>query len=168
MSCAGYVSYANQPGCSGAHVFNHVGHPWLSQYWVRRVNEQAYGGTTPDVGYGGHDEDQGQMGAISALMSLGLFSVRGTCSPDPIYEITSPVFDEVRIRLDDRYYPGGEFTIETQDNSRENLYIQRAALNGRPLETCWFHHRDFAAGGRLELWLGPKPNEKWGKSPGVE
>ena len=59
----GYVSYANQPGCSNAHVFNHAGQPWLSQYWVRRVNEQAYGATTPDEGYGGHDEDQGQMSA---------------------------------------------------------------------------------------------------------
>ena len=58
----GYVSYANQPGCSNAHVFNYLGKPWLSQYWVRKVNEQAYGAITPDAGYGGHDEDQGQMG----------------------------------------------------------------------------------------------------------
>lgn len=43
----GYVSYANQPGCSNAHVFSWGGKPWLTQYWVRRVNEQAYGGTTP-------------------------------------------------------------------------------------------------------------------------
>ena len=49
----GYVSYANQPGCSNAHVFNYAGKPWLSQYWVRRVNEQAYGAITPDKGYGG-------------------------------------------------------------------------------------------------------------------
>ena len=28
----GKVSYANPPGCSNAHVFSHVGHPWLSQY----------------------------------------------------------------------------------------------------------------------------------------
>ncbi len=69
----GYVSYANQPGCSNAHVFNHAGKPWLSQYWVRRVKEQAYGGITPDLGYGGHDEDQGQMGGVSALMAIGLF-----------------------------------------------------------------------------------------------
>jgi len=39
----GYVSYGNQPDCSNAHVFNHVGFPWLSQYWVRRVSRQAYG-----------------------------------------------------------------------------------------------------------------------------
>ncbi len=161
----GYVSYANQPGCSNAHVFSWGGQPWLTQYWVRRVNEQAYGATTPDRGYGGHDEDQGQMGGVSALMSMGLFSVRGTAAADPVYEITSPVFDEVRITLDKRYYPADRsdtFTIRTYGNSPENVYIQRARLNGRELKRFWFPHEEFARGGRLELWLGPEPNKKWG------
>lgn len=96
----GYVSYANQPGCSNAHVFNYAGKPWLSQYWVRKVNEQAYGAITPDKGYGGHDEDQGQMGGVSALMSMGIFSLRGTACINLVYEITSPVFDEITISLD--------------------------------------------------------------------
>ena len=161
----GYVSYANQPGCSNAHVFNHAGHPWLSQYWVRRVSRQAYGGTNPNVGYGGHDEDQGQMGGVSALMKLGLFSLRGTCSKEPIYEITAPEFDEVTIQLDPRYYSGKMFRIKTYNNSAENYYIQRARLNGKTLDNCWLYHRDFARGGILELWLGPVPNKAWGKSP---
>jgi len=160
---SGYVSYANQPGCSNAHVFNYAGKPWLSQYWVRRVNEQAYGGITPDKGYGGHDEDQGQMGGVSALMSLGLFSLRGTTSTDPVYEITSPVFDEVTIHLDPEYYPGNSFVIKTYNNSQENCYIQKAELNGTALERFWISHSDFARGGTLELWLGPKANEKWGQ-----
>ena len=162
---AGKVSYANQPGCSNAHVFNHAGFPWLSQYWVRRVSRQAYGGTNPNIGYGGHDEDQGQMGGVSALMKLGLFSLRGTCSKDPVYEITAPEFDEITIRLDPRYYPGKEFKIITHNNTVGNCYIQKAELNGKPLSNCWFYHREFAQGGLLELWLGPEPNKNWGKSP---
>src|SRR5210317_748482 len=130
----GYVSYGNQPGCSNAHVFNHVGFPWLSQYWVRRVSKQAYGGTNPNIGYGGHDEDQGQMGGVSALMKLGLFSLRGTCSKQPVYEITAPEFDEITIALDPRYYSGKELKIQTHDNSKENCYIQKAKLNGKPLD----------------------------------
>lgn len=161
----GYVSYANQPGCSNAHVFNHVNHPWLSQYWVRRVSRQAYGGTNPNVGYGGHDEDQGQMGGVSALMKLGLFSLRGTCSKEPVYEITTPEFDEITIQLDKSYYPGKTFKIKTHGNAPENCYIQRARLNGKPLENAWFLHRDFAQGGVLELWLGSEPNRQWGTSP---
>jgi len=161
----GYVSYANQPGCSNAHVFNHAGYPWLSQYWVRRVSRQAYGGTNPNTGYGGHDEDQGQMGGVSALMKIGLFSLRGTCSKRPIYEITSPEFDEITINLDSRYYSGEKFRIKTYNNLPENCYIQKARLNGKPLDNCWFAHKDLAKGGLLELWLGPEPNKTWGKTP---
>ena len=161
----GHVSYANQPGCSNAHVFNHADHPWLSQYWVRRVSQQAYGGTNPNIGYGGHDEDQGQMGGVSALMKLGLFSLRGTCSKEPVYEITTPEFDEITIKLDPRYYSGEAFRIKTHNNLKANCYIQKAELNGKALTNCWFYHKDFAKGGLLELWLGPEPNKEWGKSP---
>ncbi len=159
---SGYVSYANQPGCSNAHVFNYARKPWLSQYWVRRVNKQAYGAITPDKGYGGHDEDQGQMGGVSALMSIGLFSLRGTTASDPVYEITSPVFDEITIQLNPVYYSGKKFVIKSYNNSNENCYIQKAALNGQALNNFWFKHSDLAAGGLLELWLGPKPNKNWG------
>lgn len=158
----GYVSYANQPGCGAAHLFNYAGQPWLSQYWVRQVNEHTYGGTTPYTGYGAHDEDQGQMGAVSALMSLGLFQERGGCDLNPIYEITAPVFDEITIHLDPKFYSGKTFRIVTSNNTPENVYIQSARLNGEPLENCWFYHRDFAKGGLLELELGPEPNKEWG------
>lgn len=159
---SGYVSYANQPGCSNAHVFSYANAPWMTQYWVRRVNEQAYGGITPDLGWGGHDEDQGQMGGVSALMSIGLFNIVGTESPKPYYEITAPVFDKVTIKLDNNYYSGKEFVIRTYNNSKENCYIQKAKLNGKKLNNFWFYHEDFAKGGELEIWLGDKPNKKWG------
>lgn len=158
----GYISYANQPGCSNAHVFNYAGKPWLTQYWVRRVKDQAYGGTTPDLGYGGHDEDQGQMGGVSALMAIGLFSLNGNTSVDPTYDITSPVFDKITIQLDPRYYTGKEFTITVHNNAKENAYIQKASLNGKPYNKFWFPHSEFAKGGSLELWLDQQPNKSWG------
>lgn len=158
----GYVSYANQPGCSNAHVFNYAGRPDLSQYWVRKVKEQAYGAITPDKGYGGHDEDQGQMGGVSALMAIGLFSINGNCAINPVYDITSPVFDEVAIKLNPNYYPGKEFIIRTHDNSDKNFYIQKASLNGKVHNEFTFSHADFIRGGKLDLWLGGKPNYKWG------
>lgn len=71
----GYVSYGNQPGLQAAHLFNYVGYPWLTQKWVRRVKQQTYGSISTTDGYGHHDEDQGQMGAMSALMAIG--PVRG-------------------------------------------------------------------------------------------
>ena len=158
----GTVSYANQPACSDAHVFSYGGQPWRTQYWVRRVQEQAYGAVTPDRGYGGHDEDQGQMGGVSALMAIGLFSVTGNESPEPYYDITAPIFDEVRIRLSPDYYEGKEFVIRTHGCSRDNCYIQRARLDGEEWTWSQFSHEQFARGGELELWLGPEPNPEWG------
>ncbi|WP_242201999.1 GH92 family glycosyl hydrolase [Aestuariivivens insulae] len=159
---SGHISYANQPGCSNAHVFSYANAPWLTQYWVRQVNEKAYGGTTPDLGWGGHDEDQGQMGGVSALMSIGLFNIVGTESQRPYYEITAPVFDEITITLDKKYYQGDEFVIKTYNNSKTNCYIQKVKLNGEVLDNFWFYHEDFANGGHLEIWLGDKPNKNWG------
>ena len=159
----GYVSYANQPGCSNAHIFAYGGKPWLTQYWVRQVKERAYGGITPDKGYGGHDEDEGQMGGISALMALGLFSVTGTESDTPYYDITSPIFDKITIKLNGDYYEGSTFTITTHNNSAENCYIQRAQLNDLEWNYAQFNHADFTKGGKLELWLGNEPNKSWGK-----
>ncbi len=158
----GYISYANQPGCSNAHVFNYAGKPWLTQYWVREVREKAYSGITPDEGYGGHDEDQGQMGGVSALMAIGLFNLQGNESVIPVYDISSPIFDEVSIKLDTAYYTGKQFVIKTYNNSKQNCYIQQAKLNGRPLNNFWFTHEEYSRGGILELWLGPHPNKNWG------
>lgn len=153
----GYVSYANQPGLSTAHVFAHAGHPELTQYWVRRVRRQAYGATTPDLGYGGHDEDQGQMGSLSALMSIGLFALDGCSGRNPAYDITSPLFDEVTVHLNGDYYPGGTFRIVTHNNSESNCYISRATFNGAALSGFRLPHTDFARGGVVELWMTDKP-----------
>ncbi|HEX5996792.1 MAG TPA: glycoside hydrolase domain-containing protein [Jiangellales bacterium] len=158
----GYVSYGNQPGLQVAHLFNYVGYPWLTQYWVRQVKEKTFGSISSTDGYGHHDEDQGQMGAISALMAIGLFEVTGAGAQRPVYDITSPIFDEVTIKLNQDYYRGDEFRIVTHNNSAENAYIQRAQLDGKRLDNAWFHHDQLADGGTLELWMGSQPNKSWG------
>lgn len=158
----GYVSYANQPGLSTAHVFSHAGKPWLTQYWVRRVNEQAYGDINPYRGYGGHDEDQGQMSGVSALMSIGLFSINGGSVRNPYYEITSPVFDAVTIKLHPEYYKGETFRIIAHNVSDSNCYIKEAKLNGVPYSDFRLPHNQFANGGTLELWLSPEADYSWG------
>ena len=134
----------------------------MSQYWVRRVKEQAHGAITPDKGYGGHDEDQGQMGGVGVLMAIGLFGLDGGSGQHPAYDITSPIFDEVTIKLDPAYYKGREFRIKTYHNSKENCYIQCARLNGKEYSSFQLPHSVFAQGGLLELWLGDTPNENWG------
>ncbi len=155
-----WVDYGNQPGTGMAHLFNYSGAPWLTQKWVRRVKE-VYGDITPYDGYKG-DEDQGQMGALGVLMAIGLFEVDGGTSANPYYEITSPIFDEIEIELNQDYYSGSTFVIETENNDPQNQYIQSATLNAETLDNCWFYHTAFEKGGHLKITLGANPNYEWG------
>jgi putative alpha-1,2-mannosidase len=99
------------------------------------------------------------------MMAIGLFQMRGGAAIEPVYEITTPVFDRITIQLDPRHYPGKQFTIVTHNNEPENHYIQSATLDDRPLDRPWFYHRDLVEGGTLELHLRPTPNRQWGSRP---
>ena len=155
----GWVDFDNEPSMEMAHLFNFAGTPWLTQKWVRQVQSAAYGDITPNGGYCG-DEDQGQLGALGVLMTIGLFDVQGGAAVHPTYQITSPVFDRVTISLNPRYFPGQSFVITTRHNSAANVYIQSAKLNGRPLHEFWFPHTNLVQGGTLEIELGPQPS-RW-------
>jgi predicted alpha-1,2-mannosidase len=156
-----WVDYENQPSTGMAHVFSHIGKPWRSQYWVRKVQSTTFSDITPFGGYNG-DEDQGQMGALSALMAIGLFDMDGGASIKPKFDITAPLFDKITIQLNPAYYPGKTFVITTKNNRPENCYIQSARLNGKPWNSYQVPHEVFTKGGTLELDLGPKPNLEWG------
>ena len=157
-----WVDYENQPSLHMAHLFSHAGAPWLTQYWVRKIKKEVFGDISPYGGYNG-DEDQGQFGALGVQMAIGLFDIQGGASVDPVYEITTPLFEEIVIQLDNHYYKGKEFKIVSRNFSSKNIYIQSAFLNGVPLnEDFRFSHWDLANGGTLELVLGPYPNKRWG------
>lgn len=153
----GYVNYSNQPGLSNAHVFAHAGRPDLTQYWVRRVRRQTYGGVTPDKGYGGNDEDQGQMSSLSALMSIGLFAIDGGSGCHSYYDVTAPIFDKITIKLHPDYCSGREFRIVTHNNGADNCYIRRISLNGVGRQRPAITHAEFVSGGQLDIWLDSKP-----------
>lgn len=156
-----FINYGNQPSMQTAMIFNHLGAPWLTQYWAREVVEKVYSGLSPNYGYSG-DEDQGLMGALAVLMKIGIFSMRGGAALEPVYEISTPLFDKVTISLHPDYYPGQTFVIESRYNIEGNRYIQSASFNGEPLEQCWIYHADLVRGSLLHLELTNQPNKEWG------
>ncbi|MBC8127507.1 MAG: glycoside hydrolase family 92 protein, partial [Gloeobacteraceae cyanobacterium ES-bin-144] len=150
-----YYNHANEPCHLIPFLFNRAGAPWLTQKWVRKIH-QAYG-----VGPNGlcGDEDVGQMSAWFILAASGLHQA---CPGDLRFEIFSPLFDKVTLRLDPEYSKGGTFTITAQNNSPENCYVQSATLNGKPLNRCWITYQEITAGGTLDFVLGASPNKSWG------
>ncbi|WP_216616624.1 GH92 family glycosyl hydrolase [Marinifilum caeruleilacunae] len=156
-----YLNYGNQPSMQVGFIFNYTGRPWLTQYWTREVTERIFSDLDPQNGYNG-DEDQGLMGALAVLHKIGLFEMNGGAGVNPRYEIGSPIFEKITIKLNNDYYPGNQFVIETKNNSSKNRYIQSALLNSKNHKQFWFYHKDLIKGGKLVLNMGDLPNKQWG------
>jgi predicted alpha-1,2-mannosidase len=150
-----YYNHPNEPVHLVPFLFNRAGAPWLTQKWVRVIDKAYQDGPEGLCG----DEDVGQMSAWFVLAASGIHQA---CPGDSRYEIFTPLFDKVTIRLDPHFTKRGTFTIVAKNNSPEHVYIQSAKLNGRPLERCWISYQEIIAGGKLELELGPQPNTQWG------
>lgn len=156
-----YINYGNQPCMQTPFLFNYAGKPWLTQYWTRQLIDSVYSGISPQKGYSG-DEDQGLMGSLAVLLKIGLFSTNGGTSEKPFYEISSPIFTKITLKLNSHYYPGKEFVIEARNNAKGNVYIQKASLNGKAWNQPWFLHETLVKGGKLVLDMGAAPNQLWG------
>jgi predicted alpha-1,2-mannosidase len=152
----------NQPCLHNPWLFNYSGKPWLTQKFTRAICNEFYG-TEPLHGYGyGQDEDQGQLGAWYVLASMGLFDVQGHAAERPSFQLGSPLFDRIEVKLSGKYYEGDRIIIEVKNNSPENAYIQSVKLNGKELANCWFYRDELIRGGKLEIVMGPQPNMQWG------
>ena len=151
-----YYNHANEPVHLVPFLFNRLGQPWQTQKWTRHICEKAYADKVEGIV---GNEDAGQMSAWYVLAAAG---IHPACPGDTRMEITSPVFDRIEFRLDPRYAQGGTFAVVAHGNSPENIYIQRAVLNGEELAASHIDFAQIAAGGTLELYMGPEPNRQWG------
>ncbi len=154
------VVQGNQQSMHFAFLFNWVDQPWLTQKWSRSILEDYYGGGLANAYLG--DEDQGQMSAWFVMAAIGLFQTDGGCSVEPVYEIASPLYEEIVIDLGKRYGRGDQFVIEAKNASRNNKYVQSATLNGKTLNSFKFPASELLKGGKLTLVMGDKPNTQWG------
>ena len=143
------VVQGNQQSMHFAFLFNWAGRPDLTQRWTRSVLERYYGYGIWNAYLG--DEDQGQMSAWFVMAALGLFQIDGGCRNEPIYELASPLYPKTTIHLGERYGRGKDFIIEARNTSEENLYVNKATLNGKPLTTFFFPASELLKGGRLVL-----------------
>ena len=158
-----YYNHGNQPNLHISALFNFSGKPWLSQKWMRTICNEFYG-TEEIHGYGyGQDEDQGQLGAWYVMASMGLFDAKGLTAPDPTFQIGSPLFDKVTIRLNPDYYTGKEVVIETTGNTPENYYIGSLELDGKPLQSVQLPFAEVVGGGTLRVNLAAEPNTQLNK-----
>ncbi len=147
----GQYAQGNEPSHHVAYFYNLAGQPWKTQERVRQIMETLY--TDQPDGLSGN-EDCGQMSAWYVFSAMGFYPFNPANGE---YQLGSPLFDKVEIELSDKV----SFTINVANNSKENIYLQKVLLNGKPLASTFLSHIDLVSGGMLEITMGNTPNMKW-------
>ncbi len=144
----------NEPSHHIPYLYDYAGAPWKTQQHVRAVMERDY--HDGPAGLPGND-DAGQMSAWYIFSAMGFYPV---CPGNAVYAIGSPLLPRVTLRLRN----GKDFVIVANHDSRKNMYIQSATLNGKPLDRPWITQADIVRGGKLVFIMGPTPNKHWGSA----
>jgi predicted alpha-1,2-mannosidase len=135
----GQYAHGNEPSHHMAYLYNFVNKPYKTQEKVRQILTELYT-NTPD-GISGN-EDCGQMSAWYVFSSLGFYPVTPGSNQ---YIIGAPLFEKATINLEN----GKSFTVQANNQSEENKYIQSVRLNGENYEFSYIEHQDIMKGGSL-------------------
>jgi predicted alpha-1,2-mannosidase len=148
----GQFVMGNEPSMHIAYLYNLAGKPWKTQKRVRMLMDTWFRNDL--MGIPG-DEDGGGLSAFYVFSSMGFYQVTPGI---PEYQIGSPLFNRVKINLQN----GKSFTVVANNNSKDNIYIQSASLNGKQLSKPVVSHDEIIKGGKLILEMGDKPDYTWG------
>jgi predicted alpha-1,2-mannosidase len=154
-SMVGQFSMGNEPSFAIPYIYDRLGAPWKTQERVRMLLDAFFTDTLQGIP---GDEDGGGMSAFVVFSMMGFYPVTPTV---PTYDIASPVFTKITIHLRN----GKDFVITAAHASKQNKYVQKIVLNGKPLDHVWFRHADLVRGGTLELTMGDTPNTELGSKP---
>ncbi|MGB0811510.1 MAG: glycoside hydrolase domain-containing protein, partial [Flavobacteriaceae bacterium] len=56
---------------------------------------------------------------------------------------------------------GNKFQISAPNNSKENVYINSATLNGEIWNKSFIKFNSIQSGGQIDFRMSDKPNKKW-------
>ncbi|UAY53776.1 GH92 family glycosyl hydrolase [Arachidicoccus terrestris] len=149
----GQYAHGNEPSHHVTYLYDYVGQPWKTQYYVSKVLRELYNNSFS--GYSGN-EDCGQMSSWYIFSAMGFYPVNPASGQ---YEIGSPILKSATIHLEN----GKVFKMTAKNISDENIYIQSVKLNGKIYNKPFIRHSDIENGATLEFVMGNKPNKKWGQ-----
>ncbi len=137
---------ANEPDIAYPYLFNYVkGEEWRAQKLVAELVKEYF--QNKPAGLPGND-DTGTMSAWLIYSMMGIYPV----SPgEPIYTITTPIFDKITISLDPQYYQGKTLVIEKEGNKAG--VINQIQLNNQIHKGYFIDHADLVKGSVLKINL---------------
>lgn len=145
----GNYVHGNEPAHHAAYLYNWTDQPWKTQERVRMILKKQYR-PTPD-GLGGND-DCGQMSAWYIFSTLGFYPVAPASDQ---YTLGSPAIHQATIQLEN----GKTFTVEAKNQSDKNVYVQRAELNGKPMNRRFLTHEEIMQGGKVTFYMSARPKK---------
>jgi predicted alpha-1,2-mannosidase len=137
---------ANEPDIAYPFLFNYVkGEEWRAQQKVQELIKTYF--QNKPAGLPGND-DTGTMSAWLIYSMMGIYPV----SPgEPIYTITTPIFDKITIDLDSDYYKGKSLVI--QKSGVVDGVISTIQLNSKTHKGYFINHSDLVKGSELSINL---------------
>jgi predicted alpha-1,2-mannosidase len=143
----GHNQHKNEPSHHYGYLYDYGGEPWKTQARVREIAAKEYA----DAPFGiDGDDDCGQMSAWYLFTAMGFYPVNPASGE---YMIGSPLFERISLAL----AGGRRFTVTARNNSAQNVYVQSAKLNGKPLDQPVVRYAEIVRGGTLEFVMGPEP-----------
>jgi predicted alpha-1,2-mannosidase len=150
----GMYAHGNEPSHHVTYMYAFSGYQWKTAEKVRQVMKEFY--FDQPEGLAGN-EDCGAMSSWYVFSSLGFYPENPA---NGVYVLGSPLFDKATLKLGG----GKTFTVQTNGNSAENIYIQNITLNGKPYTRSFITHNDIMKGGTMVIKMGNKPNLSFGKA----
>lgn len=143
----GNFDMANEPDITYPYLFNFVeGEEWRAQKTVQNLINKHYA-NNPD-GIPGNDDT----GTLSTWLLYSMMGFYPYCPGDMNYALTSPVFDEVTIQLNQDYYAGKELKIRTKNLRFDEVnYIESIEVNGKLLDGYFIDHQTLTQGTTLTI-----------------
>ena len=147
----GYYDMANEPDIAYPYLFSYFkGEAWRTQKLVRELLGKYYH-NAPN-GLPGND-DTGTMSTWAIFSMMGFYP---DCPGDLDYVVTSPTFNKVTIRLDEKFYPKGELVIESARKTPEDIYIKEVTAGGKKLKGYTISQDELVNAGTLRFTLENK------------
>ncbi|KAF2764900.1 glycoside hydrolase family 92 protein [Teratosphaeria nubilosa] len=143
----------NEPAFLTVYQYHYAGRPALS---AKRAHFYIPDYFQPTEGGLPGNDDSGTMGAFVAMSMMGLFPSPG----QNVYFIIPPFFESVSITSP---VTGKVAKIRNVnfDAAYNNIYIQKATLDGQDYTKNWIDHSFFTEGKELVLYLGANESS-WG------
>jgi predicted alpha-1,2-mannosidase len=151
----GQYAHGNEPSHNTVYMYNFIGKPTKTQYYVKKVMDDFY--TDRRDGYAGN-EDCGQMSAWGVLSCLGFYPATPASG---YYVLGLPRFERTRLTFEN----GKQFEVIAKNLSEQNCYVKSVKLNGKPLERSYITFDEVYNGGTLEFTMTDKPDSEWATQP---